>query len=200
MLFTTKQFEVEQFGIEQFKDEKSERGNVMERKEKGKRVAPSIRRINHMMARNLDAHAKEFGIDEVTVVHGWIIRYLYEFRDRDVFQRDIEKAFSIGRSSVTNVIQLMEKKGYLRREAVEYDARLKKVVLSEKGIETHDRMKCLFDQLNEKTLEGITDEELQMFFVVMDKLEQNLLKQKEKRQQGKENSNVSDDIEGSEGI
>ena len=68
-----------------------------------------LKRLDHMMRRNLSMHVKEAGIDEITLMHGWIIRYLYENRDRDIFQKDIEKHFSVGRSSVTNVIQLMEK-------------------------------------------------------------------------------------------
>lgn len=155
----------------------------MERKEREKRVGLSIKRLDHMMGRNLGACVKEAGIDEVTLMHGWILRYLYENRDRDIFQKDIEKHFSVGRSSVTNVIQLMEKKGYLRRESVESDARLKKVVLSEKGIQNHNVIEGMVDQLNERTMEDITDEELDIFFKVMRKLEENLIRQKEERDQ-----------------
>ena len=32
-----------------------------------------------------------------------------------VFQRDIEREFSITRSTVTNILQLMERKGYIQR-------------------------------------------------------------------------------------
>ena len=44
-------------------------------------------------------------------MHGYLIRYLYENRERDVFQRDLEKKFSISRSAVTATLQLMEKNG-----------------------------------------------------------------------------------------
>ena len=138
-----------------------------------------LKRLDHMMRRNLSMRVKEAGIDEITLMHGWIIRYLYENRDRDIFQKDIEKHFSVGRSSVTNVIQLMEKKGYLRRESVDYDARLKKVLLTEKGIYTHEKIEGIISGLNVRTLEGISDEELDAFFIVTEKLEKNLIKQKE---------------------
>ena len=130
-----------------------------------------LKRLDHMMRRNLSMHVKEAGIDEITLMHGWIIRYLYENRDRDIFQKDIEKHFSVGRSSVTNVIQLMEKKGYLRRESVDYNA--------EKGIYTHEKIEGIISGLNVRTLEGISDEELDAFFIVTEKLEKNLIKQKE---------------------
>lgn len=44
---------------------------------------------------------------------------------RIIFQKDLETEFCIGRSTVTNILNLMEKKGFVRRESVSYDARLK---------------------------------------------------------------------------
>lgn len=157
----------------------------MEREEKIKRVAPSIRRMNHLMGRNIEAHVRAKGMDEITLMHGWIIRYLYANREKDIFQKDIEKQFCVGRSTVTNILQLMEKKEYLRREFVEQDARLKKLVLTEKGIGLQNCMEHLIDELDRMTIEGITDEELDVFFQVLDKLEANIMQQKEKLQ-GKE--------------
>lgn len=163
----------------------------MNRKEKERRVAPEIRRLDHMLARNMEAQAKEFCEDEVTMMHSWIIRYLYEQQEKEVYQKDIEKRFGIGRSSVTNIIQLMEKKGYLQREAVTHDARLKKLVLTEKGIKHHNRMENLVDHISVETAKGITDEELDVFFRVMNKLEDNIVQQKKKLQR-KEEQNASD--------
>ncbi len=58
----------------------------------------------------------------MTMMHGWIIRYLYENREQDIFQKDIEQRFAVGRSTVTNLIQLMEKKGFVKRESGKQDA------------------------------------------------------------------------------
>lgn len=158
----------------------------MKKEKQRQHVGPSLHRVDRMMGRNLEIHVKEQGIDELTMVHGWFLRYLYENREKDIFQKDIEKQFGFCRSSITNTIQIMEKNGYLKREAVEQDARLKKVILTEKGIKAHREMTSLIDQLNEKTLEGITDEELEGFFNVINKIEANLIQQKEERQQRKE--------------
>lgn len=175
-------FDIELFDVEQLKAE----DEVMERERKRNHVPQAIRRLDLMMARNLEARAKEEGIDEMTMGHGWCMRYLYENRDKDIYQKDLEKQFGLCRSSVTNTIQVMEKKGYLQREVVEQDARLKKVVLTEKGMKHHEMMKSIVDGLNEKTLQGITDDELESFFRVIDKLEANLIQQKEERQYRKE--------------
>lgn len=155
--------------------------------EKGKnQVALAIRKIDHMLSRNLEAHWKEKNMDELPIVHGWFLRYLYENRERDIYQKDIEKHFGFCRSSITNTMKLMEKNGYVRREEVEKDARLKKVILTEKGIRVREEITSLIEQLNEETMRGITEEELEGFFQVIDKLEANLIRQKKEGQQGKE--------------
>ena len=130
-----------------------------------------------MLGRNMQAHVMAAGIDEVTLMHGWIIRYLYTNQDKDVFQKDIEQYFSIGRSTVTNIIQLMERKGYIARESVEHDARLKKVVLTEKGIRNQEMLEDLVESLDTRLVDGITDEELYVFYSVIEKLKRNLTKQ-----------------------
>lgn len=141
------------------------------------RIGFEIRKLDHMLERNIQAHVRAAGIDEVTLMHGWIIRYLYMNRERDVFQRDIEQYFSIGRSTVTNIIQLMEKKGFILRESVEHDARLKKVVLTERGIQNHEMIENLIEKLDAGLIEGITDEELAVFYSVIEKLGRNLTKE-----------------------
>lgn len=141
------------------------------------RVGFEIRKLDHMLERNIQANVRAAGIDEVTLMHGWIIRYLYMNRERDVFQKDIEQYFSIGRSTVTNIIQLMEKKGFILRESVEHDARLKKVILTEKGIQNHEMIENLIEKLDASLIEGITDEELAVFYSVIEKLGKNLTKE-----------------------
>lgn len=143
------------------------------------RVGFTIRRLDHVMRRNLEAHVKDAGIDEITLMHGWVIRYLYENRDKDIFQKDIEKQFSIGRSTVTGILQIMEKKGFICRESVEYDARLKKVLLTEKGCENVEQIEELITVQNQKMTEGVDPEEVEIFLKVAEQIRKNLEKDKE---------------------
>ena len=68
-----------------------------------------VHRLEKLMARQRGYSAAHQDADRQTGMHGYLLRYLYENQERDVFQRDIEKAFSISRSSVTVTLQLMEK-------------------------------------------------------------------------------------------
>lgn len=50
---------------------------------------------------------KKDGIDEIALMHGWLIRYLYANQDQNVYQKDLEKHFVLSKSSVTGMIQIM---------------------------------------------------------------------------------------------
>ncbi len=118
--------------------------------------------------------ASKSGIDKITIMHGWIIGYLYENKTTDVFQKDIESSFGIARSTVTNILKLMEKKGYIVRKSVASDARLKKLVLIEKGEEIHAKIEKVIDE-NETQLNNIlTDEERKTFIYLINKLKDGL--------------------------
>ena len=107
-------------------------------------------------------------------MHGWILGYLCRNEDKDIFQKDIEAEFKICRSTVTNVLKLMEKKGYIRRESVPYGARRKKLVLTDTGRELHEKTKDMIDILEEQTIEGIAKEDLDTFYRVIDQLKSNV--------------------------
>ena len=59
------------------------------------KLGKEIKALDHMLMRNLFCQARKLGLDEITVMHGWIIDYLYQNQDRAVFQKDVEKEFSI---------------------------------------------------------------------------------------------------------
>lgn len=137
-------------------------------------VGFEIHRTAHMLSRRLEARVKERGIDEVTLTHGWILQFLYANREKDIYQKDIEKYFLVGRSTVANSIKLMEKKGLVRREFVECDARLKKVLLTEKGICTHETIEAMIVELNSGLLEGIEEKETGVFLKLIRKIRENI--------------------------
>lgn len=143
------------------------------------KVGFEIRRLDHTISRSIEARVKAEGLDEIPLMNGWIMRYLYENRKKDIFQKDIEKFFSIGRSTVTNIIQILEKKGYVRRESVEYDARLKKVILTEKGIESHEKIEAIIGCLNHRMIQGIEEKDLQVFLHVADQIRRNVENEKQ---------------------
>ncbi len=138
------------------------------------KVGFMVHKLDVSMRKILDANMKAAGYDEDTLMHGWILKYLYDNREREVYQKDIEKQFAIGRSTVSAIIQLMEKRDLVRRELVEHDARLKKVLLTEKGLRHHDLMEENIYKLHNKIMAGISEEEKKLLLEITQKMETNL--------------------------
>ncbi|EOS22749.1 hypothetical protein C806_03361 [Lachnospiraceae bacterium 3-1] len=134
-----------------------------------------IKTLDNLFFRNMFAYeTRQRGVDEVTVMHGWILGFLFENDNKDIFQKDIEVEFSIAKSTVTSIVKLMEKKGYIFRESVEKDGRLKKLALTERGRRIHERHMGDMDILEERCRRNITPEEFKVFLTVAEKLKQNL--------------------------
>ena len=113
-------------------------------------------------------------IDEVTGNNAFIIGYLADHRDEDVFQKDLEEIFSVRRSTMSGIIFRMEQKRFLTRVPVDHDARLKKLVLTEKGEAIHALMESTIKKSEQKLTEGFTEEEKETLFRLLKKLRNNL--------------------------
>ncbi len=138
-----------------------------------KHLGFEIRTLNNQVKRFVQS-TKPVELDKSTGVHGWAIRYFYENREKDIFQRDFEERFSIRRSTATNMLKLMEKNGIITRERVPYDARLKKIVLTKKAIEIHKKATDNIIMIENTLKNSITDDELKIFYSVIDKIKANL--------------------------
>ena len=137
----------------------------------GPQVIPAqIRRVDNLIFRRINQFARANGVEQATPMHGWIIEYLYRHRDEPVFQRDIEREFSITRSTVTNILQLMERKGYIRRLSVPQDARLKQLVLTEEGVLFHEKTMLSFHQTDDYVAGLLTEEENAELLRLLNKL------------------------------
>ena len=67
-------------------------------------VGMVVRLLHHRFGRLFEENAAEAELDDITVAHGRILGFLAYHADTDVFQRDIEQAFHINRSSVTSIL------------------------------------------------------------------------------------------------
>ena len=70
-------------------------------------IAAQMRRVNNLISRRMNVYSKANGVEDITPMHAWIMSYLYRNREKEIYQRDIERDFSITRSTVTNILQLM---------------------------------------------------------------------------------------------
>ncbi len=133
-----------------------------------------IRTLSHLVKRTVDQVAFDEQDDHPTGVQGWILGYLYENQGREIFQRDIQEHFSIRRSTVTGILQLMERNGLITRSSVERDARLKKLELTPRGVELHERVERSIRQVEDRLSQCLTPEEKATFLTICEKIRAHL--------------------------
>ena len=133
-----------------------------------------IRTLSHLVKRTVDQVAFDEQDDHPTGVQGWILGYLYENQGREIFQRDIQEHFSIRRSTVTGILQLMERNGLITRSSVERDARLKKLELTPRGVELHERVERSIRQVEDRLSQCLTTEEKATFLTICEKIRAHL--------------------------
>ena len=114
--------------------------------------------------------------EELTNVIGWTIGFISRrnLEGIETYQKDVEKEFKISRSTATGLLQNMEKLGYIYREVSEIDSRLKRIVLTNKSIDLHKKVILTFDEIENKLLNGFDEEEKELLFKFLLRLEKNL--------------------------
>ncbi|MBQ3816958.1 MAG: MarR family transcriptional regulator [Clostridia bacterium] len=137
-------------------------------------ISFEFRRINNLIRRDIERSKLSGEIDSSSCVHGWAIRYLYDNRNSDVFQKDIENEFSIRRSTASNILKNMEKNGLIERVPVSYDARLKKITLTKKAVDIHEKVLKDIKGREERIRKNLSEEEIEAFFAFVDKISENI--------------------------
>ena len=129
--------------------------------------------LSNQVKRSLDRAAEDSGI---TGVQARVLGILSEAQKNngDVFQKDIEEKLQIRRSSVTGILQLMEKKGLISRESVSYDARLKKIMITKAAMKLEDHLYENIFIFEENLIRGVSNKDLKTFLSVMDMLSRNI--------------------------
>ena len=137
-----------------------------------KHIGKEIIILSHGIKRQMQETAESVGI---TGTQSRVLQYISEeSKTREVFQKDIEEAFQIRRSTVTQILQLMERDGLIERKSVARDARLKKLVLTAKGYEIDEVMKGQISHMEERIIKNISNEEKEMLLTILEKIRKNL--------------------------
>jgi len=131
-----------------------------------------ISQVSNLIRRNIEKQSEEN--EKIQLLHAWGISYLYDNIGKDIFQKDFEKQFSIRRSTASNLLKIMENNGLIRRISVPNDARLKKIILTEKAKKIHQKIVEQTIEREKLLRNNLTDEEIKLFFSITDKIIKNL--------------------------
>ena len=120
-----------------------------------------INLLSRMLKRRLNVTLQGLGI---TAIQSRVMFYIMDHcLAGPVFQRDVEQAFSLSRSTATGILQQLEEKGLLRRESVPSDARLKNLVPTPRAAELDAEVRACLRQSEAVLTRGLSDGQVQLF-------------------------------------
>lgn len=133
-----------------------------------------IRFISNLIKGVVSKTHPETEVRPKTQLQGGILGYLYHNLEQPVYQKNIEEAFNISGATATNTLRVMERNGLLTRCAMDRDARLKRIVLTEQAKEGHRLAEAHMELMEEKMLQGLSKAEREELFRLLDVVKKNL--------------------------
>ena len=137
-------------------------------------IGIEIRALDNQIKRLIDSKIQKSAFCRLTGSNGWIIDYIRKKSPKPVYQKDLEAEFNITRSTASKVLNLMEEKGFIVRESVPEDARLKKLVLTPEAIEISKGMEADRDAIERQITKGFSEKELEQFSSYIERIRKNV--------------------------
>ena len=124
-----------------------------------------------MLIKNMDNHIQRYlhslynrkEFQDCSLMNMWVSDFLYDNREKEVYQKDVEEEFFINRATASKMLSLMEEKQLIKRTESDHDARLKKIELLPKGYELHELCIYIRKKLDHQLTKNISPEQIEMF-------------------------------------
>lgn len=129
-----------------------------------------IKAVAHLLERRTNQQLALAGAGDITPMHGMVLAFLCRRPEQALYQKDVENYFCISPSTATCMLKLMEQKGYLRREPVSHDARLKRLVCTPEGEQLFCSINTAVHCVEEELLECLGNEAYDQLWDGLEKL------------------------------
>lgn len=144
--------------------------------EDSRSLCAELRLLNNSMFSYFKNEMRETpDLKDLSPQQGRVIRHIQKHPERDFYQRDIEEMMCIKRSTATTMLQSMEKNGYITRENVSSDARLKRLCVTKKAESIHCQVVAQHKQMEEIARKGLSEDEIETLFFILNKIKQNFI-------------------------
>lgn len=103
-----------------------------------------------------------------------IVSYLFDNLNRDVSQKELESVLNIRKSTISGIIDTMEKKNIIKRELSPEDGRSKIIKLTEENIKRHKEIVKKLEEIEKIITSNIPEEKMAVFYEVLDLMTENM--------------------------
>lgn len=135
-------------------------------------LGPRVRELNLYIKRSLgnEINSKVTG---VTHANGLILLFLREAeaQNKKIFQKDLEMRLKVNKSTMSEMLDCMERNDLIKRIPLKEDNRKKQIVFTPHGREVDQEVAIVVRNFDKKLRSKISTEELDMFLSIIKKLQ-----------------------------
>jgi len=131
-----------------------------------KSIGYTVLNLGRQMSRNVNKHILELN-DDVTMQQGFVLYFIAQSKNEELIQQDIAEVMDINKSATLRTIDILEKKGFVKRYPVLNDRRKNKIEVTKQGLMV---VEAFINSVKAKELDlrkSVTESELNAFFKVM---------------------------------
>ena len=140
-----------------------------------------LHHLNAAIRRRIEESQVKQELDHMIGVTGWVMGYLSDHEEEDIYQRDLEKAFCMCTSGVSKTVAALEKNSLIERTKVASDDRLKKIVLTPRGKELTEQIRADNERLESDLTKGFSAEEVALLHSFLLRMQNNISDVREER-------------------
>lgn len=129
-----------------------------------------LRKLNNHIQKCSHSFYNRKEIKECSLSNLWVIDYLTDNSDKDIYQKDIETEFSINRATASKMLTLMEEKNFITRIPCEEDGRLKKVKVLPEGEKLKSICLAIRKEMEKELSFSLTKEEVETLKNILKKM------------------------------
>lgn len=128
--------------------------------------------IDREVKQAINRGVNELDVDYCSMKHGWLIGYFVRQKD-PIFQKDLEKVFHFPKSTLADMIQMLEKDGLIAKVPVDGDGRKKQIIVTEKGKQFNEITETQIMEVEDYITKDISIEEIESVIKVLEKMRDN---------------------------
>lgn len=129
-----------------------------------------LRKLNNHIQKYSHTLYNRKDIKECSLSSLWVIDYLMDNKNRNIYQKDIESEFSINRATASKMLSLMEEKNFISRISSSKDGRLKKITVLPEGEKLREICLSIRKDMEKELTSFLTEEERKFLKYILKKM------------------------------
>ena len=140
-----------------------------------------IMNTNKLMGRYIISNFEEKAKLRISPMQVMIMNYLLKNQNKIIVQQDICDTFNLRRSTVSGILNTMEKNKIIIRKSSKTDPRKKEIKLTKLFIDNTNKIEKKFTEVETILEHDFTEEEKQLLISLLKKLSGNLIEEEKKK-------------------